>query len=79
MNHRYGGNNSTQYPEFLSGGFIEAMWETSIALTVAAAICVGLISLSAHLDKAKTLREIGAGTLSSAAGIGAATAASHFD
>jgi hypothetical protein len=79
MNHRYGENDSTQYPEFLSGGFIEAMWETLIALTIAAAICVGLISLSAHLDKAKTLREIGVGKLSSAAGIDASKAASHFN
>jgi hypothetical protein len=87
MNHRSGKNDSKPYLDLLSGGFIEAMWETLIALAMAAAICVSLISLSAHLNKAKTLREAGVGTmqttaehrLPSVANIGAAETASHYN
>jgi hypothetical protein len=40
-----------------SNPFIEAIWETFIALAITAAISISLISLSAHLNKAKTLRD----------------------
>jgi hypothetical protein len=33
----------------LSDSFVEAMWETGIALATAAGICVSVISLAAHL------------------------------
>jgi hypothetical protein len=87
MNHRSGGNDSKPALDILTGGFIEAMWETLIALPMAAAICIGLISLSAHLNKAKTLREAGAGVmqstaehrLPSVADIGPAESASHYN
>ena len=40
-----------------SSAFMEAIWETFIALAITAAISISLISLSAHLNKAKTLRD----------------------
>jgi hypothetical protein len=87
MNHRSGGNDSKPTLDVLTGGFIEAMWETLIALTMVAAICISLISLSAHLNKAKTLREAVAGImqstaehrLPSVADIGSAETASHYN
>jgi hypothetical protein len=41
-----------------SDAFLEAMLETLIALAIAAAICVSVISLSAHLNDARTVRAI---------------------
>jgi len=87
MSHRSGEHNSAPYLDFLSGGFIEAMWETLIALIMAGAICISLISLSVHLNKAKTLRESDVRTVQSAAeqrlpsvaNIGAPEAAPHFN
>jgi hypothetical protein len=75
MSHRSGEHNSAPYLDFLSGGFIQAMWETLIAMIMAGAICISLISLSGHLNKAKTLRE----GLPSVANIGAPEAAPHFN
>jgi hypothetical protein len=40
----------------MSDGLIEAMWETLAALTVAAAICIGITSLSACLNEVRTAR-----------------------
>jgi hypothetical protein len=40
----------------MSDGLIEAMWETLVALAVAAAICIGITSLSACLNEARTTR-----------------------
>jgi hypothetical protein len=65
MNQQPGRNHSTL--DLLSGGLIEAMWETLIALAMAAAISIGLISLSAHLNEAKKLRQAGASTMQSTA------------
>jgi hypothetical protein len=87
MNHRSGKNDSMPYLDLLSGGFVEAMWETLIALAMAAAICISLISLATHLNNAKTIRESGARTmqstaahrLPSVANIGTTEAASHFN
>jgi hypothetical protein len=87
MNHRSGENDSMPHLDLLSGGFIEATWDTLIALAMAAAICISLISLSTHLNKAKTLRESGARTLQSTAehrlpsvaNIGTTEAASQFN
>ena len=39
-----------------SDGFLEAMLETLIALAIVAAICVSVMSLSAHLNNARTAR-----------------------
>jgi hypothetical protein len=68
-------------------GFTEAMWETLIAVAMAVAICISLISLSTHLNEVKTVREAGlrsapstAGQhLPSAANVGPGGAASQFD
>lgn len=87
MNHRSGKNNNTRSLDLQSGGFIEAMWETSMALAMAAAICVSLISLSTHLNKAKTFRESGARSMQSTAehrrpsvaNIDTTEATSHFN
>ena len=43
-------------------GFIEAMWETLIARAIAAAICVGMISLSVHLNETRIARASAVGT-----------------
>jgi hypothetical protein len=40
----------------LSDGYVEALWETIIALATAAGISVSVISLAAHLNEARTLR-----------------------
>ena len=40
----------------LSDGFVEALWETMIALATAAGICVGVISLAAHLNDTRAAR-----------------------
>jgi hypothetical protein len=47
--------------DLLSGGLIEAMWETFIALGPAAAISISVISLSSHLNEVNKVRETGAG------------------
>ena len=41
-----------------SDGFVEAMWEMLIALGTAAAICIGLLSLAAHLNETQKVRGI---------------------
>jgi hypothetical protein len=50
---------------FLSG--VEAICETVIALAMAAAISISLLSLSAHLNEAKALRQGGESPRQSAA------------
>ena len=40
----------------LSVGFIEALSETLVALAVAAAICVGVMSLAVHLNETQIAR-----------------------
>ena len=71
----------------LADGFIEAMWDTLIAVAMAVAITISLISLSIHLNEVKTVREAGLRSappvaehhLPSAANVGAGGAASQFD
>jgi hypothetical protein len=43
----------------LSDGFLEALWETMIALATAAGICVGVIGLAAHLNETHAVRSAG--------------------
>jgi hypothetical protein len=43
----------------LSDSFVEAMWETVIALATAAGICVSVISLAAHLNETRAVRSAG--------------------
>jgi hypothetical protein len=43
----------------LSEGFVEALWETMIALATAAGICVSVISLAAHLSEMHAVRSAG--------------------
>jgi len=43
----------------LSDSFVEAMWETVIALATAAGICVSVISLAAHLNETRAVRLAG--------------------
>jgi hypothetical protein len=40
----------------MSDGCIEEMWETLIALATAAAICIGVVSLAAHLNETRAAR-----------------------
>ena len=46
-----------------SDGFIEAMCEMLIALGTAAAICIGVISLAAHLNETQKVRGIAENSL----------------
>ena len=39
----------------MSDGFVEAMWETLIALGTVTAICISVIGLAAHLNEARTI------------------------
>jgi hypothetical protein len=55
-----------------SGGFIEVMCETAVALAVAAAICIGVISLSVHLNEASNARAPGNGATMAAVPSGSA-------
>jgi hypothetical protein len=68
--------------------FMEAMWETLITLAVAAGISISLISLSAHLNEVKKVREsVALATmqsgapwgLSSGSAVGAAQPATNFN
>ena len=71
-----------------SNSFMEAMWETLIALAVTAGISISLISLSAHLNEVKKLREsVAVATMQSKAplalpsgsAVGAAQPATNFN
>jgi hypothetical protein len=69
-----------------SGAFMEAIWETFIALAITAAISISLISLSAHLNQAKVLRDaasatvrVGAVSVSPSIDSGAAEAATNIN
>jgi hypothetical protein len=61
--HQPRGNHGTL--DLLSG--VEVICETLVALAMAAAISIGLISLSAHLNEAKTLRQAGDSLMQSTA------------
>ena len=74
--------------DIMSEGFIEAMLETLIALATAAAVCVSVISLSAHLNEARTAPAAVAGATpptaegplpSGVAGVGASEQTSNFN
>ena len=41
-----------------SDDFIEAMWEMLVALGTVAAICIGVISLAAHLNETQKVRGV---------------------
>jgi uncharacterized membrane protein YccF (DUF307 family) len=63
--------------------FYRADWETLIALAIAAATCVGMISLSVHLNKTRIARASAVGTAQAAVGTmpsnTAKTAGSQFN
>lgn len=54
-----------------SNDFVEAMWDTLIALATVAAICVSLISLAAHLNASRTARGPDGGVADTPAGVAA--------
>jgi hypothetical protein len=56
MERRFSGSDET--PNIVSDGFVEAMWEMLIVLGTAAAICIGLVSLSVHLNATQKVRGI---------------------
>jgi hypothetical protein len=56
MNHQF---VWTENRPTMSGGLIEAIWETLVVLAVAAAISIGLISLSTHLNETQIARASG--------------------
>jgi hypothetical protein len=63
---------------------IEVMWETGIALATIAAISVGIVSLSAHLDAARNARMLGTNSTQAAVhmpseGAGTASPAVQLD
>jgi hypothetical protein len=49
---------SDQTPNIVSNDFTEAMWEMLIALGTAAGICIGVISLAAHLNETQKVRDV---------------------
>jgi hypothetical protein len=51
----------------LSDGFVEALWESIIALATAAGICVSVISLAAHLNETRTARSEGGPSIAAGA------------
>lgn len=67
----------------LSVGFIEALFETLVALAIAAAICVGVMSLAVHLNETQIARTSAANTVQTAAPtlppVAAKDAASQFN
>jgi hypothetical protein len=62
----------------LSDGFVEALWETMIALATAAGICVSVISLAAHLNETRAVRSAGEPT-AGVAGLNGAPSTSHLN
>jgi hypothetical protein len=60
MKRQFSGSDET--PNIVSDGFIEATWEMLIALGTAAAICVGVVTLAAHLNATRHVRGIAAYT-----------------
>jgi hypothetical protein len=64
MNHEFVG---TKLRPTLSGGLIEVLCETLVALAIAAAICVGTVSLSVHLNETQIARASAADTPQAAA------------
>jgi hypothetical protein len=65
-----------EHERTISDGFIEATFETLFALAIAAAICVGVISLSVHLNEARSARGAAADMAQAAPATGASVAAS---
>jgi hypothetical protein len=55
---RIGGSAMQQFD-----GFAEGMWETLIALIVAAGICVSVINLAAHLNETSAVLSAHAGAV----------------
>jgi hypothetical protein len=39
-----------------SNGLLEAVWETTFAVAIATAVCVGLANLSVHINEAQAAR-----------------------
>lgn len=73
MDHLFVGTEHR--PTMLSVGFIGALCETLVALTIAAAICVGVLSLAVHLNETQIARTSAANTAQAAAPIPAPVAA----
>ena len=48
-------------PQIISDSLIEALWETLVAVAIAAAIGIAVVNLAAHLDKARAARMAVAG------------------
>ena len=51
----------------LSDSFVEAMWETVIALATAAGIVASVISLAAHLNETRAVRSAGEPSIAASA------------
>ncbi len=64
----------------LSDGFVEGMWDTLIALAMAAGICVSVISLASHLNETRAARLVAASTATTGvASINVAPSTSGFN
>jgi hypothetical protein len=55
--------NTNSAPLFIStwDGFVEAIWETALAVAIATAVCVGLANLSVHINEAQVARTAAVG------------------
>lgn len=54
MNQTFAAAHKTT--NLIPSGLTETIWETLIALAMAAAVCVGVVNLAAHLESAGTAR-----------------------
>ncbi len=63
----------------VSSVFIEAICETLVAVTIAAAVCISVVSLSTHLNEARAVRASTAESAAVAMPADAAVAASHLN
>jgi len=57
----------SKFNSMFSDGFVEALWETMIALATAAGICVSVISLAAHLNEMRAMRSAGDASVAASA------------
>lgn len=57
----------SKFNSMFSDGFVEALWETMIALATAAGICVSVISLAAHLNETRAVRSAGDASVAASA------------
>jgi hypothetical protein len=80
MDHRFTRTDGEPKFGMPSEGFVETMLETLITLAAAAAICISMVSLAAHLNEVRVVRSAAAATAPAGmADIGPASSTSHLN